>query len=300
MARIRPSRDSQVERAPDSAPAFTAITSRRTLSSHALRASAVRGRPARDTRGSSLPPRRTSRETIPAPFATKVLRAMPPLTPEKNETRVTCWSSTSPKSMRGARARRLTHDSTVATAWAAQLSRKATHQSCRADGVAYPAVPGRPDQRRLHLTAVSLLASHLTEENVYELVAAAEGRPGGTRQLIEGFPSRISSPRHLSTPNRSFRQPSNWLPDPGPSRRRRPADPARSSQRRTPSGQRCLCQPRARVAPPRFPLRIALGADSRKQYARGLLGHQIPQATWRKYSIECSMCSLPSRSGSSA
>ena len=75
-----------------------------------------------------------------------------------------------------------------------QLSRKAALHRIHVARTAWrhPAILAALTERRLHLTAVSMLASHLIEENVDELVAVAAGKTKEELRLLieERFPPR--------------------------------------------------------------------------------------------------------------
>jgi hypothetical protein len=126
----------------------------------------------------------------------------------------------------------------------------------------------------LHLSAVVLLAPHLTAENVEELLLAAALK---TKAGIETLPAarfpRPDLPQRIEA--LAAPAPTGGLLSPGPSL----PDPQLAPRRMEAPG-------RSRVGPRsagRFGLQLTLGRSAHEKlcYAQALLGHPSPAGTWR-------------------
>ena len=126
-----------------------------------------------------------------------------------------------------------------------------------------PLVGTAVEEGRLHLSAVVLLAPHLTAENAEAMVAEASGR---SKAEIEVLLARLA-PRP-DVPDRLERVVGQLVLAPGPSAAADP-EPPRRVDRTTAV---------APLAPERFALQVTIGETTKQKLlrAQGLLRHQVP------------------------
>src|SRR5437867_496039 len=131
----------------------------------------------------------------------------------------------------------------------------------------FPAISDAVAEGRLHLSAVIVLAPHLTPENANELLAAAthKTRAEIERLLAEQFPhpDLLAAVQVISPSPTGSAAPSNSL---------RPVD-ERAPGRVEPQPAKVTT-----LSPQRFPLRVALeqATHDKLRYLQALLSHQIP------------------------
>ena len=170
-----------------------------------------------------------------------------------------------------------------------ELSKKAALHRIHVGRVAWrlPAILAALTEGRLHLTAVSMLAAHLTEDNVDELVAVAEGMTKHEiRQLIaKRFPRRdlFNATEVLSSESLLLGAGEDTAAFNGAETQRRLdgvgstcAQPEPEERERRPDGVRVAAP--IQLPPPRFPLKLSLRQETHEKlrHARDLLGHQVP------------------------
>ena len=177
-----------------------------------------------------------------------------------------------------------------------QLSEKASRHRIHVGRVAWrlPSILVALKERRLHLTAVSMLAAHVTEKNVDELIADTEGKTAEeTRQLVRArFPrpslfiatAVASTGPLLVAPDVESERPPDGvacLPSdsaPQPDRRTDDALMRSAAVAERPSKGVVVSQPAVALPPERFPLKTGLRRETHEKLRRAkeLLGHQIP------------------------
>ena len=142
----------------------------------------------------------------------------------------------------------------------------------------FPAIFPAVAEGRLHLTAVVLLAPHLTPENAGELLAAAARKTRAqVEQLLAGRFPRPDLPTRLEPLSPPAAQPqpvtllvpepvpgpgAQLVPEPVPAPAPAPVPPARMTP----------------LSPQRFGLQLTIGQETHDllRYAQSLLGHRVP------------------------
>jgi 5-methylcytosine-specific restriction endonuclease McrA len=173
-----------------------------------------------------------------------------------------------------------------------QLSRKAALHRIRVARVAwkYSAVLTALAEGRLHVTAVGMLATHLTERNAAQLVAAAEhkSRPKIAQFLAETFPrpSLLAAPSPFSEPLLREAAAANQRPPEGvgtcgPAVLGATERPREGVDEPTvpPIQHQAQASPTLSPTPPeRFPLKVYLDRRTHEKIRRAqdLLAHQVP------------------------
>ena len=142
----------------------------------------------------------------------------------------------------------------------------------------FPAIFELLAQGRLHLTAVVLLAPHLTPKNADELLGAAvyQSRAGIERLLAKRFP-RPDLPTRIEPLGPA---PASALPSPGTvdgTKQPSPGTthPAPANSLPSPGTAKSKVAP---LAPERYALQLTIGRDThdKLRYAQALLGHTVP------------------------
>ncbi|MBI5711211.1 MAG: hypothetical protein HZC42_13065 [Candidatus Eisenbacteria bacterium] len=165
------------------------------------------------------------------------------------------------------------------------FSEDAAFKRIRAARIAYrcPAVFAAVAEGRVHLSAVVLLAPHLTPENVEELLAAAatrKSKAGIERLLAERFP-RPDLPERVEVLAPPLARTLPSAP-PAPGRIEAPASTGQLAP--GPVEQRTVVEAPAQrpkvtpLSPGRFALQLTIGQATHEKlrYAQALLGHQLP------------------------
>jgi hypothetical protein len=180
----------------------------------------------------------------------------------------------------------------------------------------FPGIFGAAADGRLHLTAVVMLAPHLTRGNAGELIAAATHRSkAGVEQLLaERFPrpdlpEQVTAvpapvpgaelvPEPVTSPGTSERQ---LVPEPVGSQGSEPKlDPGQVERAVPERVESRAAQRLAPLAPQRYALQLTVSQEThdKLRYAQELLGHQLPSGDLAQIldqALDALICQLEKR-----